>query len=611
MLSSIQKSSVVFALTLSILAAGCNGQGDPVFRVTPEPAGENCQYGGLKVEYGFDDNDNKKLDDAEVDPTQTQYACGVLVEGKTSRITITPEPAGDNCANGGYKISSGLDLNDNRQLDANEIESTVYVCNGIDAINGQVRSVPEPIGPNCANGGHKIQVGLDTNRNGVFEDSEVTSNSYVCNGRDAINGMVKVVSEPMGANCGNGGYKVTTGLDTNKNGQLDAAEVTATSYVCNGLNSLTRLSQLPSTHNPGPNQCEFGGTKIDSGLDLNGDKTLQDTEVQTTSVVCSVQVLANVIVESKVINPGDPTSTCTQGGIRMTAGVDTNDDHVLQPGEVTGTSDICNQVQVISGKNGLIKTFNATSGQCAWGGYVIQSGLDANYNNLLDSTEVQSTSVVCNGANGFNSLVKQTPDNGTGCGTRGGIKYESGLDTDRDNILDAGEVTQSGYVCNGYEGPQGPEGYASLIKQSADTTVCGPRGGVRIDTGVDLNWDGILQLTEIDYTSWVCNGYDGYDGYNSLIKPTAIAPGSTCTYGGVRYDTGLDLNEDGTLQSTEVDYSSYVCHGESGSLVEIWGVDPGSICTNGGIEIDIGKDTNFNGVLDSSEIDQIQYLCNP
>ena len=113
----------------------------------------------------------------------------------------------------------------------------------------------------------------------------------------------------------------------------------------------------------------FGGTKVDSGIDANGDGTLQDSEVQTTSVICSVQVLANVLVESHIILPGDATSHCTEGGIRMTAGVDMNGNHVLDPSEITSTSDICNTIQTVPGRNSLISTVAATSAQCAWGGW--------------------------------------------------------------------------------------------------------------------------------------------------------------------------------------------------------------------------------------------------
>lgn len=50
--------------------------------------------------------------------------------GISSLTSVTQEPAGSNCANGGQKIDSGQDLNGNGALDLSEITSTQYVCNG-------------------------------------------------------------------------------------------------------------------------------------------------------------------------------------------------------------------------------------------------------------------------------------------------------------------------------------------------------------------------------------------------------------------------------------------------------------------------------------------------
>lgn len=53
-------------------------------------------------------------------------------------------------------------------------------------------------------------------------------------GVSGSNSLVKSTNEPSGANCANGGKKVESGVDTNNNNVLDAGEVTATNYVCNG-----------------------------------------------------------------------------------------------------------------------------------------------------------------------------------------------------------------------------------------------------------------------------------------------------------------------------------------------------------------------------------------
>ena len=46
--------------------------------------------------------------------------------------------------------------------------------------------------------------------------------------------LVSTTPEPAGANCQYGGTRVDSGLDTNGNGTLDPSEITDTAYVCNG-----------------------------------------------------------------------------------------------------------------------------------------------------------------------------------------------------------------------------------------------------------------------------------------------------------------------------------------------------------------------------------------
>jgi len=53
-------------------------------------------------------------------------------------------------------------------------------------------------------------------------------------GANGLNSLVAMTNEPAGVNCAYGGTKVTSGLDLNASGTLDAGEVSATRYVCNG-----------------------------------------------------------------------------------------------------------------------------------------------------------------------------------------------------------------------------------------------------------------------------------------------------------------------------------------------------------------------------------------
>ena len=53
-------------------------------------------------------------------------------DGKTSLIDMIPEPIGENCIAGGIKIISGIDLDNNNILDENEIQDSAFICHGND-----------------------------------------------------------------------------------------------------------------------------------------------------------------------------------------------------------------------------------------------------------------------------------------------------------------------------------------------------------------------------------------------------------------------------------------------------------------------------------------------
>lgn len=232
-------------------------------------------------------------------------------DGAASLFAVIAEPAGTNCANAGSRITAGLDSNRNGLLDASEVTQSRYACNGTNGSGGSamlVKTAVEPAGAQCATGGFSIRVGIDANANNVLEASEVSSADYACNGlagQNGTNGLSSLVttgSEAAGANCAHGGTRFSAGLDINANTILEPAEVTSSSYACNGspgsngnngtngtngtngangLNSLIRLSAEPAGAN-----CAAGGTKIEAGLDSNRNNALEPTEIDNTSYVC-------------------------------------------------------------------------------------------------------------------------------------------------------------------------------------------------------------------------------------------------------------------------------------------------------------------------------------
>ena len=51
-------------------------------------------------------------------------------------VSVSEEPSGDNCANGGSKVSFGYDNNANGTLDATEVTDATFICNGSDGQDG-------------------------------------------------------------------------------------------------------------------------------------------------------------------------------------------------------------------------------------------------------------------------------------------------------------------------------------------------------------------------------------------------------------------------------------------------------------------------------------------
>lgn len=84
-------------------------------------------------------------------------------------------------------------------------------------------------------------------------------------------------------------------------------------------------------------------------------------------------------------------------------------------------------------------------------------------------------------------------------------------------------------------------------------------GGIAVETAIDVNGDGILDASEIDTTEIVCDGKDGLDGITALVSQTVVTPGDTCEAGGLKFDVGLDINENGELDSNEIDSSEFLC----------------------------------------------------
>lgn len=406
---------------------GINGLAT-LLTVTNEPIGNHCSTGGNLVSSGIDSNQTGILENSEA--TSFSYICngsvgtnGASGTNGFSTLSLTViETAGEYCSQAGLKTMTGLDINTNASLDSNEVVSTNFVCNGTNGVDGLstlVAVITEPIGEHCTYGGSRTTSGLDANVNAILEPIEVTSTSFVCNGFNGTNGtnglssLTLSVTEPPSLNCLSGGTKQTSGIDADANGTLNLSEVASTTYVCNGSNGSSGLNSLTAlgVEDAGIH-CANGGSKATSGVDINANQVLDSTEVTTTTYVCNGSNGLNTLVQTDAEAYG---IHCATGGTRTTSGLDINTNSILDALEVTSTTYICNGANGVNGLNSLNITIAEPFGvNCSYGGARATSGLDNNANNILDSTEITSTTFICAGTPGPIGATGATGESGSG-----------------------------------------------------------------------------------------------------------------------------------------------------------------------------------------------------
>ncbi|PKH51790.1 hypothetical protein CXF68_14335 [Tenacibaculum sp. Bg11-29] len=205
-------------------------------------------------------------------------------DGLANLTNIISEAPGINCERGGLKIETGLDINSNGILDKDEVDSNEFVCNGLNGLSYLSSYITEPKGINCEKGGIKVSFGLDSNNNGTLDDIEITSSTFLCNGVDANDLLTEISSILPGNNCDTGGTKIEYGLDVNGNGSLEKSEVSSTAYFCNGEEGKTSLIRIIEDKE---GVCEKGGLIIVSGRDSNSDGNLSEEEIIETRSICN------------------------------------------------------------------------------------------------------------------------------------------------------------------------------------------------------------------------------------------------------------------------------------------------------------------------------------
>ena len=377
--------------------------------------------------------------------------------------------------------------------------------------------------------------------------------------------LVRVTVESPGTNCPTGGSRVEFGVDVDKSGALDTTEVSNTRYVCNGEGSDKAHALVTVVAEPISEICHQGGARVLSGLDMNANNTLEPNEVSATSYACSTlagYAASNTTARLLSIMPEAAGANCVLGGRKIAAGVDVNHDGMLETSEIISIEFECNAAADGADSTAFLSLVTVVTepagARCPSGGNRLSSGIDRNRNAVLDADEVTSTQYVCNGspgANGISTIVSLLPEpSGSNC-LAGGSRIASGPDVNGNGLLDANELASTVYVCNGLSGRDGSNGATGLVlTQTEPAGPNCPTGGKKITIGVDKNVDGVLQVAEISSTSYVCNGA------NSLLLIQPETAGNNCVAGGSRIAAGTDNNNNGVLDIAEVTSTSYACN---------------------------------------------------
>ncbi|MBN8230749.1 hypothetical protein JYK02_24855 [Corallococcus macrosporus] len=147
--------------------------------------------------------------------------------------------------------------------------------------------------------------------------------------------LSRIVPEPPGAACAHGGQAVQTGVDQDGDGTLEPHEVTGTDYLCDkapgDVPVLVRTEVLP----PG-DACPDGGQLTRAGIDLDGDGVLEDAEVTRQVHACTVRAPVRTR-----LRPIGSVFSCSSNGSLLEAGEDTDGDGALDDAEVQAAHVFC------------------------------------------------------------------------------------------------------------------------------------------------------------------------------------------------------------------------------------------------------------------------------
>jgi hypothetical protein len=208
------------------------------------------------------------------------------------------------------------------------LDDGVPICN---AQGGAlIETSPVDPGVECESGGIEILIGIDTSGDRVLDDDEIDPDltQYVCNGAKGDTGAQ--------------GLQGVQGMN-GQNGQqgADGSDGANGSDGADGSDVASRVTMLEA----GSDECASGGVLIDTGVDEDGNGSLDDDEVDATQKICNGQ---NGNGQAFAFEPIAKNKECgTNTGVRVLSGLDdgegngTPNNNVLESDEVDARRALC------------------------------------------------------------------------------------------------------------------------------------------------------------------------------------------------------------------------------------------------------------------------------
>lgn len=146
-----------------------------------------------------------------------------------------------------------------------------------------------------------------------------------------------------------------------------------------------------------------------------------------------------------------------------------------------------------------------------------------------------------------------------------------------------------------------------VVRTDPATPAECPYGGSVVSSGLDDNQNQVLDDSEVQTRTVLCNDAPVQPPPPIVVRLTAEPAGEHCATGGTAVQSGPDRNGNGRLDDDEVTHIDYVC-GEP-LLTRFAAEPPGPHCVAGGIAFSIGRDRDGDGQLADAEVEQTEYEC--